>query len=177
MFSVHRSEAVVEDIFRYRSMKPELIAKRYKCKIRSIKFKPVHIGLVGNGNSCDPCLTVTPVIYPEVIFHGAGVCAKVAFNYLNPSYLIEWFEYQIMMEVDTVVVMLQYINDEALEVFKYYEQKGLLKILPYPIELPGITGNIMNTFVYIKRKRFTLECTIKCLKTICYLRILFLIIL
>ncbi|XP_063399447.1 uncharacterized protein LOC134684094 [Mytilus trossulus] len=139
MFSVHRSEAVVKDIFRYRSMKPELIAKTYKCSVRSITFKPVHIGLVGNGNSCDPCLTVTSVIYPEVMLHGAGVCAKIAFNYLNPSYLIEWFEYQIMKEVDTVVVMLQYINDESLEVFKYYEQKGFLKILPYPIELPGKT--------------------------------------
>ncbi|XP_052070376.1 uncharacterized protein LOC127709071 isoform X1 [Mytilus californianus] len=138
-FGIHRSEAVVEDSFNYRLIKPELIAKKYKCSVKNIKFKPVHIGLVENGNSCDPCVTVTSVIYPVVMEHGAGVCAKIAFNYLNPSYLIEWFEYQIMMEVDTVVVMLQYINDEALAVFKYYKQKGLLEILPYPIKLPGKT--------------------------------------
>ncbi|CAC5380629.1 unnamed protein product [Mytilus coruscus] len=136
---MHRSEAVVEDSFHYRLIKPELIAKIYKCSVKNITFKPVHVGLVENGNSCDPCVSVTSVIYPVVVEHGAGVCAKIAFNYLNPSYLIEWFEYQIMMEVDTVVVMLQYINDKALEVFKYYKQKGLLKILPYPIKLPGKT--------------------------------------
>lgn len=141
-FSMHRSEAVVEDSFHYRLIKPELIAKIYKCSVKNITFKPVHVGLVENGNSCDPCVSVTSVIYPVVVEHGAGVCAKIAFNYLNPSYLIEWFEYQIMMEVDTVVVMLQYINDEALEVFKYYKQKGLLEILPYPIKLPGKTVKV-----------------------------------
>ncbi|XP_052090574.1 uncharacterized protein LOC127727168 isoform X1 [Mytilus californianus] len=137
--NMHRSKASVEDSFKHRLMQPELAAKQFKCSIKTIKFKPVHIGLVENGNSCDPCITVTSLIYPLVMEHGAGVCAKIAFNYLNPTNLIEWFEYQIMMDVDTVVVMLQYINDEAFKVFKYYKKKGLLKILPYPLELPGKT--------------------------------------
>ncbi|CAG2210821.1 unnamed protein product [Mytilus edulis] len=135
--NLYQSKAAVNDIFQHRFMQPELTAKQYVCYIKDITFKPLHIGLVENGVSCDPCVTVTSVIYPLVVNHGAGICAKIAFNYLNDTNLIEWFEYQIMMDVDTVVVMLHYINDEAFKVFTYYRQKGLLKILPYPVELPG----------------------------------------
>ncbi|XP_052081334.1 uncharacterized protein LOC127719317 isoform X2 [Mytilus californianus] len=135
--STHRSKATVKDSFTHRLMNPGLPAKQYQCPVKNIKFKPVHIGLVENGNPCDPCISVTSVIYPIVMEHGAGVCAKIAFDHLNPTNLIEWFEYQIMMDVDTVVVMLQYINDEAFKVFRYYQQMGLLKMLPYPRVLPG----------------------------------------
>lgn len=139
--NVYQSKAAVNDIFQHRFMQPELTAKQYVCYIKNITFKPLHIGLVENGVSCDPCVTVTSVIYPLVLEHGAGICAKIAFNYLNDTNLIEWFEYQIMMDVDTVVVMLQYINDEAFKVFTYYRQKGLLKIFPFSVKLPGKTGN------------------------------------
>ncbi|CAG2205841.1 unnamed protein product [Mytilus edulis] len=137
--NMHRSEVSVKDIFQHRFMQPELTAKQYMCQVKNITFKPIHIGLVENGVSCDPCVTVTTIIYPLVVEHGAGICAKIAFDYLNHTNLIEWFEYQIMMEVDTVVVMLHYLNDEALKVFQYYQRKGLLTILPYPLKLPGKT--------------------------------------
>ncbi|VDH90507.1 Hypothetical predicted protein [Mytilus galloprovincialis] len=136
---MHRSMAVVKDTFQHRFMQPELTAKQYVCYIENITFKAMHIGLVEIGNSCDPCVTTTTIIYPVVMEHGAGVCAKIAFNYLNHTTLIEWFEYQILMDVDTVVVMLQYINDRAFRVLEYYKQKGLLTILPYPVTMPGKT--------------------------------------
>ncbi|XP_052090575.1 uncharacterized protein LOC127727168 isoform X2 [Mytilus californianus] len=69
--NMHRSKASVEDSFKHRLMQPELAAKQFKCSIKTIKFKPVHIGLVENGNSCDPCITVTSLIYPLVMEHGA----------------------------------------------------------------------------------------------------------
>ncbi|CAG2214760.1 unnamed protein product [Mytilus edulis] len=143
MLSIHRSEARIKNSLIQGSDLPELTARQYMCSTKHKTFKPVYVGLVEYGMPCDPCITVKPVIYPIIKEHGTAVCAKIAFNHLNPGHLIEWFEYQKLMYVDTIVVMLQYLNDEALKVLTFYEIQGFLIILPYPAVLPGQTGNIL----------------------------------
>lgn len=148
MLSIHRSEASIKNTHIQGSALPELTARQYMCSTKHITFKPVYVGLVEYGMPCDPCITVKPVIYPIIKEHGTAVCAKIAFNHLNPGHLIEWFEYQKLMYVDTIVVMLQYLNDEALKVLTFYARQGFLKILPYPAVLPGQTGNILCISIY-----------------------------
>ncbi|XP_071145719.1 uncharacterized protein [Mytilus edulis] len=139
MLSIHRSEAKIKNSYIHGSNLPELTARQYMCSTKHKTFKTVYVGLVESGMPCDPCITVKPVIYPIIKEHGTAVCAKIAFNHLNPGHLTEWFEYQKLMHVDTVLVMLQYLNDEALKVLTFYERQGFLKILPYPTVLPGQT--------------------------------------
>lgn len=139
MLSIHRSKARIKNSHIQGSDLPELTARQYMCSTKHKTFKPVYVGLVEYGMPCDPCITVKPVIYPIIKEHGTAVCAKVAFNHLNPGHLIEWFEYQKLMYVNTILVMLQNLNDEALKVFTFYERQGFLIILPYPAVLPGQT--------------------------------------
>lgn len=149
MLSIHRSEAKIKNSYIEGSDLPELTARQYMCSTKQITFKPVYVGLVENGTPCDPCITVKPVIYPIIKEHGTAVCAKIAFNHLNPVHLTEWFEYQKLMEVNTILVMLQYLNNDSLKVLEFYERQGFLKILPYPAVLPGQTGNILCNPVYV----------------------------
>lgn len=137
---VHREQAIIKETYNQHNELAMHIAKQYQCSVQQINFKTKNIQLVGDAESCNFSLGVHSVIYPAVKENEFAICTKIAYNYLNPLHLIEWFEYQKMMFVDTVLISLQNINEDAHTVFKYYEREGIAKLIPYPSKLPGDIG-------------------------------------
>ncbi|XP_052088203.1 uncharacterized protein LOC127725301 isoform X2 [Mytilus californianus] len=141
--STHRQNAIVKETYTHNSKFADLIARQYLCYVRNIRFKMKHIQLVGKMEFCNSSHILHPVIYASVKEKKFAICAKIAYNYLNPLHLIEWFEYQKMMGVDTVLISLQQVNEDAYAVLKYYEREGIAKLISFPSKLPG---NIDRSF-------------------------------
>ncbi|XP_071132806.1 uncharacterized protein [Mytilus edulis] len=141
--SVYRVKAVVKETYRENRKFADLKARQYQCFVHNIKFQMKYIQLVGKKELCNSSHIRQPVSYAPVKENKFAICAKVAYNYLNPLYLIEWFEYQKMMGVDTVLIALQQINEDAYAVFKYYEREGIAILISFPCKLPG---NIDRSF-------------------------------
>ncbi|CAG2202524.1 unnamed protein product [Mytilus edulis] len=123
--SIHRQNAIVKEKYAHNSIFADLIASQYRCFVRNIRFKIKHIQLIGKEEFCNSSDVLHPVIYASVKENKIAICAKIAYNYLNPLHLIEWFEYQIMMGVDTVLISLQQVNEDAHVVLNHYEKEGL----------------------------------------------------
>ncbi|CAC5386794.1 unnamed protein product [Mytilus coruscus] len=114
-----------------------MFATQYYCSCQDINFKPLYIILVERHAICTHRAQMKTVIYPEMKENSTAICTKVAFNNLNPLHLIEWFEYQKLMGVATVLIMLQTLNSDAYAVFKHYEREGIVQLLSFPDVLPG----------------------------------------
>lgn len=138
--AVHRVNAVLKETYDHGSKYADLIARQYVCSVHQINIKMQNIQLVGKGDFCNCSHNFHPVLYAAVRENKFAICAKIAYNYLNPLYLIEWFEYQKMMTVDTVLMFIQDINQDAYAVLKYYEREGIAKLIPYPSKMPGNIG-------------------------------------
>ncbi|XP_052085697.1 uncharacterized protein LOC127723202 isoform X2 [Mytilus californianus] len=134
---IHRVNAIVKETYIHNSKFTNLIARQFQCFVKQMGFKIVNIQLLGKMESCSISYNRHPVLYPEIKVNGFGICAKIAYNYLNPLHLIEWFEYQKMMDVDTVLISLQSLNKDAYKVLKYYEREGIAKLIYFPNEMPG----------------------------------------
>ncbi|CAG2241932.1 unnamed protein product [Mytilus edulis] len=115
----------------------DLIARQFQCSVQNIGFRMVNIQLVGKMESCSISYNLHPVLYPEIKENGFGICAKIAYNYLNPLHLIEWFEYQKMMGVDMVLISVQSLNKDAYKVLRYYEKEGITTLISFPNDMPG----------------------------------------
>ncbi|XP_071153870.1 uncharacterized protein [Mytilus edulis] len=135
--AVHRVNAVLKETYDHGSKYADLIARQYVCSVQQINIKMQNIQLVGKGDFCNCSHNFHPVLYAAVKENKFAICAKIAYNYLNPLYLIEWFEYQKMMTVDTVLMFIQDINQDAYAVLKYYEREGIATLIPYPSKMPG----------------------------------------
>ncbi|XP_050397543.2 uncharacterized protein LOC126815703 [Patella vulgata] len=69
-----------------------------------------------------------------------AICGKVAFgDKLKPSRLVEWFEMQMILGVDKIVVFDLDCPEQIKSVFKHYIDEGLLEVIPYslPGKVPG----------------------------------------
>lgn len=67
------------------------------------------------------------------------LCYQVAYgDDLDPTKLMEWFEVQRLMGVDNIQLMDLHNPVAIQKVFRYYQDIGLLDLLPY--ELPGMSG-------------------------------------
>lgn len=72
------------------------------------------------------------IFYPKHEVEKLALCTKVAFGYLNPRMLIEWFEMQKILGVDQVVTLvMDGLNEEALEVLHHYRRQGMAYLHPY----------------------------------------------
>ncbi|CAC5362039.1 unnamed protein product [Mytilus coruscus] len=134
---IHRVNAVVKETYTHNSKMADLIARQFQCSVQNIGFRMVNIQLVGKTESCSISYNLHPVLYPEIKENGFGICAKIAYNYLNPLHLIEWFEYQKMMGVDMVLISLQSLNKDAYKVLRYYEREGITTLISFPNDMPG----------------------------------------
>ncbi|XP_076101032.1 uncharacterized protein LOC143070749 [Mytilus galloprovincialis] len=135
--TIHRENAIVKETFFHNSKKAYMVARQFQCSVKHTSFKVVNIQLAGKMESCNISYSVHPVLYPEIKENGFGICTKIAYNYINPVYLIEWFEYQKMMGVDMVLISLQSLNEDSYEVLRYYEREGIAKLISFPKEMPG----------------------------------------
>ncbi|CAC5419446.1 unnamed protein product [Mytilus coruscus] len=135
--SVHRVKAVVKETYPQNRKFADLKARQYQCNVHNISFQMKHIQLVGKTEFCNSSHIRQPVLYASVKKNKFAICAKIAYNYLNPLHLIEWFEYQKMMGVDTVLISLQQVNEDAYAVLKYYEREGIAILISFPCKLPG----------------------------------------
>lgn len=138
--SIYRKHAIVKETYAHNSKFADLIARQYRCFVRNIRFKIKHIQLIGKTEFCNSSDILHPVIYASVKENKFAICAKIAYNYLNPLHLIEWFEYQKMMGVDTILISLQQVNEDAYVVLNYYEREGIAKLISFPRKLPGNIG-------------------------------------
>ncbi|CAG2191169.1 unnamed protein product [Mytilus edulis] len=134
---IYRVNAVVKETYIHNSKFTDLIARQFLCSVKNIGFRMVNIQLIGKMESCSISYNLHPVLYPEVKENGFGICAKIAYNYLNPLHLIEWFEYQKMMGVDMVLISLQSLNKDAYKVLRYYEKEGITTLISFPNDMPG----------------------------------------
>ncbi|CAG2192422.1 unnamed protein product [Mytilus edulis] len=140
--TIHRENAFVKETFFHNSKKAYMVARQFQCSVKHTSFKVVNIQLAGKMESCNISYSVHPVLYPEIKENGFGICTKIAYNYINPVYLIEWFEYQKMMGVDMVLISLQSLNEAAYKVLRYYEREGIAKLISFPKEMPGKLAEI-----------------------------------
>lgn len=138
--TAYRTMAYIKHKYTVDKRDVRMFATQYYCSCQDINFKPLYIILVERHAVCNPGAQMTTVIYPKMKENSTAICTKVAFNYLNPIHLIEWFEYQKLMGVDTVLIMLQTLNSEAYAVFKHYEMEGIVQLLSFPDVLPGCIG-------------------------------------
>ncbi|XP_076117421.1 uncharacterized protein LOC143085119 isoform X1 [Mytilus galloprovincialis] len=135
--SFHRVKAVVKETYPQKRRVVSLKARQYQCFVHNISFLMKHIQLVGKKEFCNSSHIRQPVLYAPVKENKFAICAKIAYNYLNPLHIIEWFEYQKMMGVDTVLIALQQVNEDAYAVLKYYEREGIAILISFPCKLPG----------------------------------------
>ena len=162
--NIYRTMAHIKHKYTVDKRDVKMFATQYFCSCQDINFKPLHIILVERHAICNPEAKMNTVLYPEMKENSTAICTKVAFNYLNPIHLIEWFEYQKLMGVDRVLIMLQTLNSDAYAVFKHYEMEGIVQLLSFPDVLPGCIGEfflsntdfrIFLTFLYYFYYNFT----------------------
>ncbi|XP_063428039.1 uncharacterized protein LOC134711375 [Mytilus trossulus] len=134
---IYRINAVVKETYNHNSEFTDLIARQFKCSVKNIGFRMVNIHLIGKIESCSISYNLHPVLYPEIKENGFGICAKIAYNYLNPLHLIEWFEYQKMMGVDMVFISVQSLNKDANKVLRHYEREGITTLISFLNNMPG----------------------------------------
>lgn len=119
-----------------------LVARQYECSIPRLKKDIIEMGMIVRGKQCYPTMHTVSVTVPERHAKSLAICAKIAYGTLSPQRLIEWFEYQRLMGVDKILAMVQYLNDDAYRVLKYYEKNGVLDVDAFPSPLPGyVPGN------------------------------------
>nr|KAG5707357.1 hypothetical protein BaRGS_005324 [Batillaria attramentaria] len=59
-----------------------------------------------------------------------GMCTKIAYGYLEPERLVEWFEFAKLIGVDVVQVFYHIVSERAMDVFRYYESTGFVILAP-----------------------------------------------
>ncbi len=76
--------------------------------------------------------TIIPIQHARASLNGTvpsvGVCVATAYGILNPVHLIEWFEFYRLLGVIEFNVYASAINEEALRVFRHYENLGILRL-------------------------------------------------
>lgn len=119
-----------------------MAACHYECKLENtfqqVKGYVSEIGLSQlNDLQADACPQITKVVYPTRQVGEMAICSKMAYGTMKAIHLIEWFEYNRLMGVDRIITMVQLINRDAFQVFKYYQAKGVLDMDIFPSPLPG----------------------------------------
>ena len=110
------------------------------CSLESRSMRPERLSLVWT----DPCTEPENVIqiqYPESRgsrkpFHEFGLCAPIAFGYVDPYRIIEWVEMHRFLGVTEINVYYFYLSSETLTALKYYQKEGIVKVFKLP-PLPG----------------------------------------
>ncbi|XP_050419047.2 uncharacterized protein LOC126832335 [Patella vulgata] len=125
---------VMPYVFNRYSVESPFRATQFNCLVNAERLKPTHIALADH--SCDQtALNYSPITYPEKDVDQLAVCAGVAYGRLVPERLTEWFELQKILGVEKVVTFTYNLDRDSMKVLKYYENDGILQIIPYNIPL------------------------------------------
>ncbi|BFZ23364.1 hypothetical protein BsWGS_26403 [Bradybaena similaris] len=71
------------------------------------------------------------VIYPVRRSWEFAVCTKVAYARLEPSHLVEWFEYMKLIGASKVVTFHNNLHPDSRRVFDFYAAVGFLELVEY----------------------------------------------
>ncbi|XP_053403248.1 uncharacterized protein LOC123555313 [Mercenaria mercenaria] len=109
------------------------------CKVHSAVSPVIKVSIKESDSACPN--TVTHYVHVDAIqqrqIDGIALCAKVLYDKLNASILIEWFEAQRWLGVDKIFCYINKdLNNDAKNVIKYYEETGLTKAASF--EVPEI---------------------------------------
>ena len=66
-----------------------------------------------------------------------AICAKIAYDFVNPEMLIEWMEYYKHMHVSYIVVFTYNLTSTASDILKFYEKESWIEVLPFDYPLKG----------------------------------------
>lgn len=66
-----------------------------------------------------------------------AVCAKLVYENISASAIVEWFEFQRLMGVSKVMVYTYRLNPAAMSVLQYYKSIGLCEHFPFTLPLIG----------------------------------------
>lgn len=104
----------------------------FMCPLPEQNTLPVRAGLKLANQTESRYEDLLKIYYPRHEEGKLALCPKVAFGYLNPQRLIEWFEMQKLLGVDRVVILvIDRLNTDAVEVLQHYRQQGVAHIHPY----------------------------------------------
>ncbi|KAK6166502.1 hypothetical protein SNE40_023171 [Patella caerulea] len=119
-------------------------ARQYSCLV-SKSIDPVEVFF--SATSCDilPSKKV-PVIIPEISRGDTAFCIKVAFGFVEPEHIVEFFEIHRILGVKKFLIHNLNFDKESLKVLKHYEQAGFLEIVP--IDFPGSTSERQKKIRY-----------------------------
>ena len=108
----------------------------YTCTLKS-KTVPAYVALVEK-NSSKTSKTHLPVYVPPTKQeHEFGVCVCITYWDMNPKWLIEWFEFLRLMGVGEVNIYDGGMNNRTAEVFRFYENQGMVSLHRMPTPIPG----------------------------------------
>lgn len=119
-----------------------LQATRYVCETNLDPQRIKGVGLsIGNGSVCAQNISLYQelTILPNNINtqNSIAVCSKIAYGSLEAKKLVEWFETQSYLGVQKVISYVYHLNEDALNVLKYYEKLGMVDILPFGFPQSG----------------------------------------
>ncbi|KAK6172073.1 hypothetical protein SNE40_018033 [Patella caerulea] len=119
-------------VFYKYSVESPFRATQFNCLVNAERLKPTHIAFTDH--SCDQTsLNYSAITYPENSVDQLAVCTGVAYGRLVPEQLTEWFELQKILGVEKVVTFTYNLDGDSTKVLKYYENEGILEIIPYDI--------------------------------------------
>lgn len=104
-----------------------------------IYFTPSYVNNVSLIDKTKLCSReISPYIPVETVAprkdNGVVLCAKLVYENVDASRLIEWFEAQIFLGITKILCYLhKSLNTDALEVFKYYEKQGVVTLFPFDL--------------------------------------------
>lgn len=117
------------------------------CKLPSNSTIPTHVSVVPS--LCDSPSMLVPIIIsqksqPQVEF---GICVTASFGKMDQYEMVEWFEFSNLLGVGEFNIYNTSIKPGIEDVFKYYSDKGMLKLRQMPPVKPDYTfkGGYLNS--------------------------------
>ncbi|KAK0055786.1 anaphase-promoting complex subunit cdh1 [Biomphalaria pfeifferi] len=71
---------------------------------------------------------VMKIIYPPRQGATVGLCLKISYDHIDPQMMVEWFEYQRLMNVTKVFTYTFDLDKPAMRVFEFYQKLGFLEM-------------------------------------------------
>ena len=114
--------------------KAKLEVKQYLCSniLRGLNRVPKAVSLGMNKTCPKSHSRYLLVDYPKKQENDTvAVCAKLVYENISASAMIEWFEYQKMVGVSKVMLYTNNLNIDAMNVIKYYKSSGFCDAFPF----------------------------------------------
>ncbi|GFS06588.1 glycosyltransferase-like protein [Elysia marginata] len=112
----------------------ELQAAAFECRVKLSEIKDAHrikyVSFASESCLHSPTLPMT-VTTPERRKFEFAVCTKVAYDYLDPAKLLEWFTFMELMGASKILTFYNNVQNATMTVLKYFEKTGLLELIEF----------------------------------------------